>query len=106
MKKALKPQKEFLTYLEENPDPLNIKEVGLKEFTLEEVEKHNEAPSIWIIYKFGVYDITKYVEYHPGGVEILKPYFGKDCTLPFATYHPWVNFQNILGRFRIGTLSF
>ena len=40
---------------------------GLKEYTLEEIAKHNNKDNrIWVIYKNGVYDITDFIEMHPG----------------------------------------
>ncbi len=36
-------------------------------YTSEEVAKHqDESTGIWISYKNGVYDITKFVQMHPG----------------------------------------
>ena len=52
-----KSQFELMKFLKENPDPLGIeKSGGLKEYTLEEVAKHNAPPSVWSIYKGNVYD--------------------------------------------------
>jgi hypothetical protein len=40
---------------------------GLKDYTLEEIAKHNTKENrIWVIYKNGVYDITEFIEMHPG----------------------------------------
>jgi sulfite oxidase len=40
---------------------------SLPTFTEEEVAKHNkDAERIWISYKNGVYDITDFIESHPG----------------------------------------
>ncbi|XP_011301327.1 sulfite oxidase [Fopius arisanus] len=41
---------------------------GLKNYTIEEIGKHdNEKDGIWVYYKDGVYDITRFVSQHPGG---------------------------------------
>ncbi len=46
--------------------------IGLPTFTEEELAKHNrDAERIWISYKNGVYDITDFIESHPGGEKIL-----------------------------------
>ncbi|KAF4678005.1 hypothetical protein FOL47_006954 [Perkinsus chesapeaki] len=43
---------------------------GLKTYKAEEVRKHNaEGQSVWVTYKEGVYDITNFVNEHPGGKE-------------------------------------
>jgi sulfite oxidase len=43
---------------------------GLPFYTKEDVEKHKTKESgIWVTYKNGVYDITEFIEQHPGGAE-------------------------------------
>lgn len=45
---------------------------GLPVFKLEEVEKHKtKADRIWVTYKNGVYDVTEFVEQHPGGSKLM-----------------------------------
>ena len=45
----------------------------------------------WILINNVVYDITYYMNCHPGGKEILIEYLGKDGTKEFNKYHQWVN---------------
>ena len=72
---------ELMKFLRENPDPLGVEaNGGLKEYTMEEVSKHNDLPSVWTVYNGFVYDITMYLDYHPGGIDILKSIYGKDMT--------------------------
>ncbi|KAH6943004.1 hypothetical protein HPB50_013624 [Hyalomma asiaticum] len=47
--------------------------------TLQELEKHNAKDDAWILFRGEVYDVTKYVSEHPGGLAILK-YAGKDAS--------------------------
>jgi cytochrome-b5 reductase len=51
-----------------------------------------------------VYDITAYVDYHPGGEEELMRGAGIDSTDLFNEVHKWVNFQNMLKEYLIGYL--
>eukprot|EP00624_Nannochloropsis_granulata_P000471 evm.model.NODE_11800_length_4806_cov_27.575115.2 len=54
-----------------------------KQYTLDEVAGHNTEKDIWLIIgneKTGgpkVYDVTKYLEEHPGGSEVLLDHAGK-----------------------------
>jgi cytochrome-b5 reductase len=92
-------------FLDENPDPLGIEKTGLKEYTVEEVAKHNALPSIWTIYKGFVYDITMYIDYHPGGTKILESIYGKDMTALYNKFHSYVRIDNFLGKFKIGYIK-
>jgi cytochrome b involved in lipid metabolism len=40
-------------------------------FSAEEVAKHNKASDCWVVVKGKVYDVTKFLEEHPGGKKIL-----------------------------------
>ena len=40
--------------------------------------QHNTKEDCWIIIDNNVYDITKYIDSHPGGIDILLGYAGKD----------------------------
>lgn len=55
-----------------------------KQYTLAEVESHSTRDNCWLIINNKVYDVTKYINMHPGGAEILKG-CGKDATELFAT---------------------
>merc|ERR1712243_185216 len=56
-------------------EELEVNENGLKVFSMEEVEKHTEAKgdskSIWTVIHDKVYDVTKFLDEHPGGEEIM-----------------------------------
>ena len=55
-----------------------------KQFTTADVASHNTAESgLYIIIDKGVYDVTNFVDEHPGGAKILKRVAGKDATKQF-----------------------
>ena len=43
---------------------------GLEDYKLKEVAKHKNAETgVWVTYKDGVYDVTEFIDIHPGGRE-------------------------------------
>ena len=106
LKKMFKSQYELKQYFEQNPDPLNVqKNGGYKEYTMEDVAKHNALPSVWSVYKGDVYDITMYINVHPGGKKILEKVYGKDMTPLFDKFHGYLKIDALIGPLKIGTVS-
>jgi len=48
---------------------------------------HNTEQDAYIIVDNIVFDVTKFISAHPGGREVLLPYFGKDATEVFYSLH-------------------
>ncbi|KAI0767098.1 FMN-dependent dehydrogenase-domain-containing protein [Fomes fomentarius] len=53
-----------------------------------EVAKHNSRESCWIIVHGKVYDVTDFLDDHPGGSRIILKYAGKDATAEYDPIHP------------------
>ncbi|EER24041.1 hypothetical protein D8B26_002213 [Coccidioides posadasii str. Silveira] len=59
-----------------------------KTFTPAQVAEHKTADKgLYIIVDSSVYDITNFVDEHPGGAKILKRVAGKDASRQFWKYH-------------------
>merc|ERR1719204_906746 len=58
-------------------------DLQLKEYTMEEVKQHNTDSSSWLVIHGRVYDVTKWMWFHPGMEEVLKQNAGKDATVKF-----------------------
>ncbi|XP_029517431.1 cytochrome b5 [Oncorhynchus nerka] len=56
---------------------------AVKYYRLSEIEEQNTFKSTWIIINFNVYDVTKFLEEHPGGEEVLREQAGGDATESF-----------------------
>ncbi|XP_023656079.1 cytochrome b5 [Paramormyrops kingsleyae] len=52
----------------------------VKYYRLSEVEEHKSPHNCWIVINNKVYDVTKFLEEHPGGVEVLCEHAGGDAT--------------------------
>jgi len=100
-----KSHMEFVKIMTENKDPINVKgKGGLRPITMEEVKKHNTSNDLWTVLFGKVYNLTLYLDYHPGGAKKLMQGAGRDCTSLFNKYHPWVNANVIAGKLQIGYL--
>ena len=49
----------------------------------EEIEKHSSATDLWVVIQDKVYDLTSYVNEHPGGPLILQKHAGKIASTAF-----------------------
>lgn len=58
----------------------------------------------WTSYQNKVYNITPFVPFHPGGEGELLRGAGKGSDKLFLEYHPWVNWDGMLGECLVGIL--
>ncbi|CAH0014974.1 unnamed protein product [Clonostachys rhizophaga] len=68
------------------PDPKNFS-VPEKEFTMEEVAKHNTKGDLWVVVKGVVMDLSNWLEEHPGGPQAIMNFMGRDATEEFEMLH-------------------
>ena len=59
------------------------RKVILEPIDPEIVARHNSEEDCWIIINENVYDVTSYLNSHPGGVGKIMQYAGKDATKAF-----------------------
>ncbi|PWN97538.1 putative cytochrome b5 [Tilletiopsis washingtonensis] len=76
-----------------------------KTFSAEEVKKHASEESVWVVVDGGVYDVTSFLDDHPGGKKILLRNGGKDATEAFWTYHSEKVLKKQGGKLKIGELE-
>lgn len=56
-------------------------------YTQEEISKHNKDNDCWIIIKNEVYNVTNFLDEHPGGKKAIMLYGGKDATEEYEMIH-------------------
>jgi L-lactate dehydrogenase (cytochrome) len=72
----------------------------------EEVGKHDLRDDTWIVIDSVVYDVTKFKEKHPGGVDAIMNRAGKNATKAFTqANHPNYVIESKLPRHMVGRIS-
>ena len=72
-----------------------------KQFTRQEVEKHDKEDDCWIVVDGKVYDATSVLAWHPGGKASIMPHAGKVhqlTTEEFASIHDGFAYEKLKGR--------
>ncbi|KAI9313275.1 acyl-CoA dehydrogenase/oxidase [Dichotomocladium elegans] len=75
-----------------------------KVYTREQVSRHASSDDLWIIIDAAVYDMSHFVDMHPGGAFPILEFAGKDATEAFYGLHR----QEVLvkyQRYKIGTVD-
>lgn len=60
---------------------------GSGKLSMAEVQKHNSADDCYVVIKDNVYDVTNFLNDHPGGKGALLMYAGKNATEEFEMLH-------------------
>lgn len=76
-----------------------------KTFSREEVAQRNTEDAVWCIIDHRVYDLTDFLDAHPGGSVVLSQVAGKDATAEFYNLHR----QEVLDKYQedlcVGTVA-
>ncbi|KAI3450866.1 hypothetical protein Pfo_007531 [Paulownia fortunei] len=71
-----------------------------KVFTLAEVAEHNTTKDCWLTIFGKVYNVTTFLDEHPGGDEVLLSATGKDATAEFDdvghSHDAWAMLENTM----------
>ncbi|KAI7742268.1 hypothetical protein M8C21_002456 [Ambrosia artemisiifolia] len=76
-----------------------------KILSFEEVSKHNRKTDCWLIISGKVYDVTSFLDDHPGGDEVLVLATEKDATEDFEDVGHSKNAIEMMKDFYVGELD-
>ncbi|XP_056290478.1 cytochrome b5 reductase 4 [Pseudoliparis swirei] len=106
-KVALKPGHSLMDWIRFSKSGKDL--TGLRgrliEVTQEELQKHNTREDCWTCIRGMVYNVTPYMDYHPGGEEELMKAAGIDGTDMFDQVHRWVNYESMLKECLVGRMA-
>ncbi|XP_068258522.1 cytochrome b5 reductase 4 isoform X2 [Nyctibius grandis] len=106
-KVPLKPGRSLMDWIRLTKSGQDL--TGLKgrliEVTEDELAKHNKKEDCWICIRGLVYNVTPYMEYHPGGEDELMKAAGTDGTDLFDQVHRWVNYESMLKECLVGRMA-
>ncbi|KAJ5930793.1 hypothetical protein N7466_006286 [Penicillium verhagenii] len=80
-------------------------ETELPEYTLKEVATHNTKGDTWIVIHGQVFDITEYLQDHPGGAEVLVDTAGTDATAAYEDVGHSEDAREIMQPYLVGVLK-
>lgn len=75
--------------------------------TMDELAKHKTggaSKDMWMAVNGYVYDVTRFAQFHPGGVLLMQKYSGMDATVVYAKNHTNVPPEDVIGNYKIGPL--
>jgi cytochrome b involved in lipid metabolism len=91
----------------ENSEEITQQEV--KSINLSELSKHNKSNDCWVAIRGNVYDVSSYLDEHPGGADLILNYCGEDATSAYNNKggegRHSANADSILNTYLLGNLN-
>lgn len=105
-KTALKPGHSLMDWIRLGNSGADLAGTGgrVRPVQHSELALHNKPGDSWMAIRGKVYNVSSYLDFHPGGVDELMRGAGKDGTQLFDEVHAWVNYESLLAKCYIGPL--
>ena len=105
-KVALRPGHSLMDWIRLTNSGVDLAGTGGKilRVTPQTLSEHNKPDDAWIAIRGVVYNVTRYIDFHPGGFDELMRGVGKDATELFNDVHAWVNVVSMLKGCVVGNL--
>lgn len=76
-----------------------------KLYSMQEASEHNTKDDCWVVIDGKVYDVTTYLDEHPGGDDVVLAATGKDATEEFEDAGHSKSAKELMETFCIGELD-
>ncbi|KAJ8934391.1 hypothetical protein NQ314_013432, partial [Rhamnusium bicolor] len=74
------------------------------QYSLADIKKHNDNRSTWIVIHNNIYDVTEFLNEHPGGEEVLLEQAGKEASEAFEDVGHSSDARELMVKYKIGEL--
>lgn len=76
----------------------------MKQYTLKEVSEHKDNRSTWLVIHNNVYDVTPFLNEHPGGEEVLLEQAGKEASDHFEDVGHSSDARDLMKKYQVGEI--
>ncbi|XP_056640515.1 cytochrome b5 [Diorhabda carinulata] len=74
------------------------------QYSLAQVKEHNDNKSTWIVIHNEVYDVTPFLNEHPGGEEVLLEQAGKEASEAFEDVGHSSDARELMVKYKVGEI--
>lgn len=67
------------------PSSSDMSTTSSRSYTLSELSSHKSPSDCWLAINGNVYNVTQYLDFHPGGADIILMFCGQDATKAYNT---------------------
>ncbi|QTG75170.1 cytochrome b5-like heme/steroid binding domain-containing protein [Trueperella pecoris] len=85
--------------------PSTTATTAAENYALDQAARHDNADSCWSAIDGNVYDLTTWINRHPGGSKRIMGICGTDGSTKFNDEHGGGEVSGTLAQFKIGTLT-
>jgi len=79
-------------------------EASYKTYSLAEIASYNTSQKAWVVIHNNIYDVTAFLNEHPGGEEVLLEQASKDATEAFEDVGHSTDAREMMKKFKVGEL--
>eukprot|EP00835_Amoeboradix_gromovi_P003114 NODE_194_length_15414_cov_0.324127.p11 type:complete len:125 gc:universal NODE_194_length_15414_cov_0.324127:2528-2154(-) len=77
----------------------------MPDYTIEQVQSHTKRNDVWMAIHNKIYDVSKFLDAHPGGEEVLMDHAGQEATGSFEDIGHSDEAREMMAEYLIGNLK-